>query len=205
MNTSDSVTAPNTKSILDAIPAFVFAVNEDMRIIEYNSAAAGLLDGNLINVINRRAGEALHCIHSHEVPEGCGHAPECKECVIRNAVGAAYRGEKISRKRATLEIGSGGTSVEIFAVISASPFELDGIKLVLLLIEDISELIAIQGIVSMCMKCKKVHSSGDFWTALESYFKNNWGIDFSHGYCPECGEEEMRQVRDFIDKKRELR
>lgn len=201
MNQVDSLISTNTKNLLDAIPAFVFAVDEDVRIIAYNSAAEALLDSNHIASINVRAGEALHCIHSFEVPQGCGCAPVCKDCVIRNAVTSAYGGDKVSRKRAKIELSIAGQTAEIFAVITASPFVFDGKKRVLLLIEDISELIAIQDIVPICMKCKKVQSVDEFWTALESYFKKNWGIDFSHGYCPECGEEVRKEFRSYIEKK----
>ena len=199
MNPVNHTTTPNAKNILDAIPAFVFVVDEDVRIIEYNTAAAALLDGNRISIINVRAGEALHCIHSHEVAEGCGRATICQDCVIRNSVVIACKGEKVSRKRTRIEIGNDGNTTEIFAVISASPIELDDNKFVLLMIEDISELVAIQDIVPICMVCKKVRSVDTFWTALESYFKNNWGIDFSHGYCPECAEEAKKQLKEFID------
>lgn len=202
MNQENSEAKSNTKNILDAIPAFVFAVDGDVRIVEYNSAAAGLLDNDRITVLNKRAGEALHCIHSIEVPEGCGHAPACRECVIRNSVNDAFKGEKIVRKRVRLELGSGERTSEVFAVVTASPFVLDGKELVLLLLEDISDLLAIQEIVQICMKCKKVQSGGDFWTALENYFKNNWGIDFSHGYCPECAVEERQKFRNYVDKKK---
>jgi len=85
-------------------------------------------------------------------------------------------------------------------VITASPLVLEGSRRILLLIEDISELIAIQDIVPICMKCKKIQSVGEFWTALESYFKKNWGIVFSHGYCPECGEEEKKKFKRQRDK-----
>lgn len=199
MKKPDGVTAPHIRSILDALPAFAFAVEEDVRIVEFNAAAGALLDGNRISIIGKRAGEALHCVHSYEVPQGCGHAPACRECVIRNSVTFAFNGEKIDRKRAKIEICADGAATEIFAVITASPFVLDGEKLVLLLIEDISELITIQDIVPICMKCKKVKGGDEFWTALESYFKHSWGIDFSHGYCPECGEEEIQRLKAFAD------
>ena len=186
---------------MDAIPSFAFAVDRDVRIIEYNTAAGTLLDKNRISIINQRAGEALHCIHSHEVPEGCGRAPVCEDCVIRNSVAIAFKGGKIVRKRAKIELkGSDGTTTELFAVITASPFVQDDKNLILLLIEDISELIAINNMVPICMKCKRIRNADEFWTALESYFKDNWGIDFSHGYCPECGPGEMNRIKDLINQ-----
>lgn len=186
------------KNIIDAIPSYVFVVDEDVRIIEYNSQAAKLLIDNRESVIFKRGGEVLHCLHSHEVLGGCGRAPACIDCIIRISVNRAFGGDKVTRIRAKIEIENNVNTTEIFTVITASQFIVNDRTLVLLLIEDISELIAIQNIVPICMKCKKVQSVDKFWTALESYFKSNWGIDFSHGYCPECVKVEMEHIKKYI-------
>jgi hypothetical protein len=62
------------KAVLDALPSVVFVVDGDVRIQEYNAAAAGLLIADGRTIVKRRAGEVLHCLHSNDVPEGCGRA-----------------------------------------------------------------------------------------------------------------------------------
>jgi len=53
MKKTDSIIAPHLRSIMDAIPSFAFAVDRDVRIIEYNTAAGTLLDKNRISIINQ--------------------------------------------------------------------------------------------------------------------------------------------------------
>jgi hypothetical protein len=57
-----------------------------VRIQEDNSAAAGFLLVQRSAILKHRGGEVLHCLNSTDVPEGCGRAPFCEECVIRNSV-----------------------------------------------------------------------------------------------------------------------
>jgi PAS domain-containing protein len=65
------------RKVFDAIPAIVFVVDHDVRIQEYNSAAADLLIAERRTIIKQRAGEVLHCLHSTEVQDGYGLCPEC--------------------------------------------------------------------------------------------------------------------------------
>ena len=110
-----------TSQLLDAIPSYVFAVDEDVRILQYNAAAAALLGTNDPDVLRRRGGEVLHCIHATDSPEGCGHGPSCRTCVVRNSVTAALTEGKRIRQRARLELVSGGKRQEVFLLVSASP------------------------------------------------------------------------------------
>jgi len=63
----------------------MFVVDEDVRIVEFNRAAAQFLREGREQILRQRGGDILHCIQSEVTPEGCGHAPACKECIIRNS------------------------------------------------------------------------------------------------------------------------
>ena len=182
------------RSLIDAIPAVLLVVDEDVQILEYNLAAAALLGENRHAVLKRRGGDVLHCIHSTDVPEGCGRGPFCRECVIRNSVNDALRGRLHVRRRVQMEMTSEGTTRDFFGLINASSFEYDGAQMVLLTIEDISDILALHRIVPICAKCKKVRDDDQYWVKLEAYFKRHWDLDFSHGLCPACGEEEMAKL-----------
>lgn len=77
-----------------------------------NSAALTLLGGDLKQALHKRGGEALHCIHSTETPNGCGHAPACKNCVIRNSVNEAFQGKRMHREEAKLELVRDGSAYD---------------------------------------------------------------------------------------------
>ena len=73
------------RAVFDALPSLVFVVDDEVRIYECNAAAENLLRAKSATVLEP-AGQVLHCLHATDVPEGCGHAEFCRDCVIRNAV-----------------------------------------------------------------------------------------------------------------------
>jgi PAS domain-containing protein len=189
MTNRDSVNTGMLQTVFDAMPSLIFVVDEDVRIQEYNAAAAEFLLGERTTILKRRAGDVLHCLHSTETTEGCGHAPFCKECIVRNSVTEAFLGERVVRKRTKIEILREDNKIEIYALITASPFQYKGGKFTLLIVEDISELTELQRIIPICSFCKKIRDEKETWAIVELYFKEHWDVDFSHGICPKCMEK----------------
>jgi hypothetical protein len=52
--------------------------------------------------------------------------------------------------------------------------------------EDGGEVTVLQGLLSMCRYCKKIHNDHGSWQALESYVSAHSHASFSHGICPDC-------------------
>jgi len=194
MNTESSPADEFLRSVLDAMPAFVFVVDEDVSFIESNRAASKLLSATGGQILRRRCGEVLQCIHSSETPEGCGGAPYCKDCVIRNSVGEAFKGEHVVRQRAKLELVSNGKVRDFYASITASPFAHGNRRLVLLVIEDINELVGLRRLIPICAKCKKIRDDDQYWREVETYFNRHLDLHFTHSYCPDCLQEFMEEV-----------
>jgi hypothetical protein len=186
------------RAVFDALPSLVFVVDQDVRIQEYNASASDLLGAGRKTVLKQRAGEVLHCVHSLEVPNGCGRSPFCKNCIIRNSVTEAFQGNRVVRRRTRIELTRDGNKIEIYALISASPFSFQNRSLVLLVIEDISEIAELRRIIPICSICRKVRDDKESWTLVEAYFKNNWDVDFSHCLCPDCNKIERDKLESFI-------
>ncbi len=173
---------------------FLWSVDQDVRIQEYNAAASALLTAERKTVLKRRAGEILHCIHSREVREGCGGSPFCKDCIIRNSVTEAFQGDRVIRRRARMELIRDTGTIEMYALITASLFSFQDRQLVLLVIEDISEIAELYRMIPICSVCRKVRDDKESWMQVEAYFQNNWGVDFSHGLCPDCYKTEKDKL-----------
>ncbi|MDR3555423.1 MAG: response regulator [Syntrophobacteraceae bacterium] len=124
--------------LFDHIPSIILAVDHDVRIMECNNAAADLLGAKNSMVLQMRGGDAFHCIHSHDAPQGCGHGPHCGNCVIRNSVNDAFKGNNVVRRRHKMEVIKDGQVKEIFAMITASKVAYKNLNIVLLIIEDIT-------------------------------------------------------------------
>lgn len=177
------------KTILNAIPLIIFVVDEDVRIHDLNNAAAMVFGSNKATVLKRRGGEVLHCLHWHDVPEGCGRGEFCQTCIIRNSVKASLQGQTVTRRRTKVELLQGESKKELELLITASPLPSNDEPLVLLIIEDISEMTTLRDIIPICVKCKKVRDDQKYWHSVEAYFKDYIGVDFSHGLCPTCMKE----------------
>ncbi len=76
-----------------------------------------------------------------------------------------------------------GSAVVINVVIQFIIFELS---------EKISML---EGFLPICASCKKVRDDKGYWNQIESYIRAHSDVKFTHGYCPECFEEEMKKIR----------
>lgn len=174
------------RAVLDAIPSPVLVVDDDVRILDFNLAAAPLLDEAKSLVLKRRGGEALHCIHSTEAPGGCGTAPACRDCAIRNSVRDAYDGKHVCRKAHHLQLAAAGHNTDVNMLVTTAPIPYKTERLVLVVLEDISELISLRRIVPMCAGCRKIRDDQEYWQQVELYFKRHLDIDVSHGICPEC-------------------
>jgi len=174
------------RQCLDAFPAPTFIVDADVRFHYFNKAARPLLGPHPDQILSHRSGEALHCIHATEAPGGCGHAAACEQCVIRQAVKAAFSGAEVNRHIANMRLDTGAGGRLLFLLVTAAPFDWAGRKLVLLVLENVDELIQLRKIIPICARCKRVRNDQEFWTEVETYFKEHLDVAFSHSICPHC-------------------
>ena len=176
-------------AVLDAIPSPILVVDDDVQIIGYNLAASQLLAQNPGLVLHRRAGEILHCLHSTEKPEGCGHAAPCSDCPVRNSVNESVHGQRVVRKKARMQLVSEGQPIELYLLVTTAPFSHEDKPLVLLILEDISELMKLKSILPICANCKSIRNDKEYWQSIENYFKEHLDLDFTHGICPKCAKD----------------
>jgi hypothetical protein len=58
-----------------------------------------------------------------------------------------------------------------------------------------SRIKRLEGIISICSYCKKIRTEQESWAKLETYLSENTDAMFSHGACPECAEEQIRNFK----------
>jgi len=52
----------------------------------------------------------------------------------------------------------------------------------------------LEGLLSICMQCKKIRTQNNDWHQLERYIGEHSDTVFSHGLCPDCLEKEMKKL-----------
>ncbi len=59
-------------------------------------------------------------------------------------------------------------------------------------VEELEDALAhvkmLQGIIPICMYCKKIRDDQESWERMENYIQDHSQAEFSHGLCPECLE-----------------
>ncbi len=71
-------------------------------------------------------------------------------------------------------------------LVTTAPIHFNAEKLVLVVLEDITELINLRRIVPMCAGCRKIRDDQEYWQRVDLYFKRHLDIDVSHSICPDC-------------------
>lgn len=55
----------------------------------------------------------------------------------------------------------------------------------------------LEGIIPICMYCKKIRDDQNSWQQLEKYITEHSEALFSHGMCPACAEEQMKLIKEM--------
>ena len=63
--------------------------------------------------------------------------------------------------------------------------------------ESLREVKTLSGLLPICASCKKIRDDEGYWSRIEDYLRQHAGANFTHGFCPECYEQEMKKIKDW--------
>lgn len=172
--------------LFNAVPLPLFRVDQEVKILDLNAAARKLFETSPGQALRKSGGDILHCINASS---GCGNAPPCADCVIRNSVREVFRsGQEVARRRIAVETRVGEKTTELDLLLTVTPISFAGEASVLLCLEDVSELTSLRSLIPICSSCKKIRDDQQLWRSVESYFARFMKVDFTHGICPDCAQ-----------------
>jgi len=58
--------------------------------------------------------------------------------------------------------------------------------------EALDQIKTLEGILPICMYCKKIRNDQNYWQQVESYISQHSRAEFTHGLCPECFNKHIR-------------
>ncbi len=61
----------------------------------------------------------------------------------------------------------------------------------------LEEIKTLQGIIPICAQCKKIRDEKGYWDRVESYISKHTQALFSHGLCPDCYEQAVKEIESF--------
>ncbi len=140
-------------AIFENSPTMITLINEGLDVIMVNSAMARFIGEDTPIIVGKRMGEAVHCIHSTDEPEGCGYSLFCKTCAIRRALETTFMTEVgIKNAEVEQEERRGTNRIKFNLRITTAPLVILGKRMVAVYIEDITEQKRMQTAILMANK-----------------------------------------------------
>lgn len=135
-----NATLKQRKDIFDFSPVPSLVVDENNIIIELNHAAIELFNVNKDDELNLFCGTVLRCENALTSKQNCGEMSYCMHCIIRKTIQNTYYNKKSIIKHEGIfnSIINNKQNQQIFS-ISSRLLNTNGKKLVLLIIEDVTE------------------------------------------------------------------
>jgi len=128
---------PTHRALLDAMPSWVFLLNGQRQVVSANAALLRLVGCTEDEIVGKRPGEIIGCVHAAAGPDGCGTAASCADCGAVRAVLECQRTGEVTVSDCRLRTGAveGGGALEL--QVTATPIELEGEPFILAALEDV--------------------------------------------------------------------
>jgi len=68
-----------------------------------------------------------------------------------------------------------------------------------------TELDAIRQMITICANCHQIKNERDEWQKIENFLRNHFGMQFSHGICPDCKKKLYPQLCSVMKIKKTLK
>lgn len=169
--------------VVDSISDAVLVLDEQLRVVDLNPAAAGLLRLPRRKALGRYATAAAASepgLGPHLTAPQEGHS----EAVLSSADVPRYFDVVSSALR---ERGRVSGWVMVLRDVSARKrAEKERDALIDELRETLVNVRTLSGLIPICASCKKIRDDQGFWQQVEVYVQNHTGALFTHALCPDC-------------------
>ena len=132
--------SPVIDALMKCISGLFAVLNEQRQIVALNETLLKMLGiNNPDEIFGSRPGEAIHCIHSDELPGGCGTSKYCSTCGAAISIVAALTNKKPEERKCVLTVEKDGAQKEICFKVRACPFNIENQNFILIFLQDITD------------------------------------------------------------------
>lgn len=130
---------PVISALLNSISGLLAVLNEHRQIVTVNDIFLQTLGyDNLLQVLELRPGDALHCLHAGGEPAGCGTTKYCETCGAAIAIVSSLEQNQPVERLCALSVSRNGQPVELALLVRSHPVTLDNVRFLLLFIQDVT-------------------------------------------------------------------
>lgn len=131
--------SPLISNLMTTIGGLLAVLDENRQIVALNQAMLKIIGVDSVEeILGCRPGEAFHCIHSAEMPYGCGTTKSCRTCGAVIAIVSSLELNKPVEKICIAEIQREKKTTNLYLGVRAAPIELSNRRFILLFLQDLS-------------------------------------------------------------------
>lgn len=125
--------------LLRVVSGLLAVLNEQRQILSLNEAFIKELGiGNAEEVLGLRPGEAIHCVHAHEMPGGCGTSEFCLTCGAAISMIVSLTQDVPVEKICAVTVDRKGKREDIYFKVRSCPTRFAGQRMILLFLRDMT-------------------------------------------------------------------
>lgn len=125
--------------MLHTVSGLLAVLNDHRQIVALNDTMMKMLGvANIGDVLGIRPGEALGCVHSTEMPGGCGTSSSCPSCGIVISIVLSLSSGRIEERTCAVTIGTKEQMRDMFFNVRCAPVDYRGKRFLLVFLQDIT-------------------------------------------------------------------
>jgi hypothetical protein len=175
-------------ALLDAFPSLAFITDGDAKVLEANRSARQWLGEGVEAGLGLPPGAVLQCIFPRDSRGDCGTTDFCPSCFVRRSIEAVLSGRPAPRRVAHMIIGPEGRSEDRWFQVSASPLALGDRKLVLVVLEDVTQLVELRELLPLCPGCGALREASDPLAQARVFLRKHPDFLRADELCADCGQ-----------------
>jgi len=173
-------------ALLDAFPSPAFIADANVTVLEANRPARQWLGDKVGTQLCLPPGALLDCFFPQDSRGDCGSTEFCSSCVLRRSIEAAVSGRPAPRRVAHMILGAAGRTEDRWFQVSASPFDLEGRKLALVVLEDATQLVELRELLPLCPGCGASRESSDPLAQARVFLRKHPDFLRADELCADC-------------------
>ncbi|OHD55531.1 MAG: hypothetical protein A2Y33_00810 [Spirochaetes bacterium GWF1_51_8] len=185
--------------LLNNLTSAVFVVDSEARIINVNDTAEALFSRKAQDFIGKFCGNGIKCMYVEETGAICGTTEYCSECILRAGIMETLKIKRpILKRKLVRGFYIDGVKVEKHLLFSVKPVRYNEKDMVLLIIDDVSELEAQR------LKLEEINHTKNLFLGVAAHDLRNpiSAINIYASFLKEdlhdCINEEHREFLDSI-------
>lgn len=127
-------------TVFETAPTGILLIDDQKIINHINDVAASLVGKQFSEIVGKKPGDCIGCVHSFEAPKGCGNSTSCLKCELNNIINSTLdSGKPTLGKEIESTIYLNGQPVKLWLKISSNIVNIEGKRNVILAIDDITK------------------------------------------------------------------